>query len=186
MIGKAIVVLVAVAVVGVGTVAVADTTTVHDGDDTGSALDIADVTAGHARGHQLRYVISMEEPWSNSILTNEGARSEATGISLPLKLKRGEGVDAAIYIGLNEDESLYAEVAGPRGYGYARVWRSDERTLKLEFPERMLGRGLDSYKWKVSTSFTDPESADCGTDPDGSAITCFDDAPDAGFARHRL
>lgn len=184
MIGKATLVLVACMVMGAS--AAADTTTLHDGDDSGSALDIATVTAGHARGHQLRYVITMEEPWSNSILTNEGARSEATGISLPLKLKRGEGVDAAIYVGLNDDGSLYAEVFRSRSRGYARVWRSNRRTVKLEFPERMLGRGLDAYKWKVRTSFHDPDSADCGTDDDGSAITCFDDAPDTGFEQHRL
>ena len=70
--------------------------------------------------------------------------------------------------------------------GYARVGHPDATTLHIEFPRRMLGKGVTSFRWAGSSVYYDPDDPESGK-PVGDVVTpCPDNFPDAGSIRHSL
>jgi hypothetical protein len=89
-----------------------------------------------------------------------------------------------IQIDASRDGSLHAEVIDRRGWvvGYARIWRSSDRALRLEFPVSYLGKPRpDGYRWRVLTAFNRPNHPQCGFDGD-VYVLCGDKVPDAGWS----
>ena len=170
----------------VGTSAFADRVDRRDPDDTTGVLDVGLIAHGHDKVHfrtsggsytqkLLVHTITMRESWDNDLLRS------GNKLWVYFNLDRDGKQERSLLIRANPDGSLYGEMfAGPTGgsyvRGYARIWRPDDRTLKLAFPAFLLDSKLDTYRWRVYTAYSDPADPTC---------PCEDFAPDLRYLRHR-
>jgi hypothetical protein len=162
----------------------ADHRSAMDLDDSPSALDISSIRHGHAYRGVLVHRIETYEPWDNALL-------ESYYNSFTLGLQYGPNFRRFRYINIDAapDGSLSGEINHPREgrvLGYAKVWRTDDRSFKVAFPQRILSKDLRVYKWTVASSFHDDQVAECSSDGEGHVISCADRAPDGRLIRHKL
>jgi hypothetical protein len=159
-----------------------------DGDAT--SLDIESLSYGHrnndwapAEPRLLTLTLSMYEPWSNDVLID---RKETIGFHL--RVNRARCVNRVIILDTNPDGTPFALMLGGCGgpakfLGYLRMWRADDRTLKLDFPKSMLGRDPRRVAIRALTSNTGGE---CQRPSGESTEPCEDVVPDDGFLVHKL
>lgn len=129
----------------ISAVAFADSHTEEDGDDSNIALDVARAKHGHVwegGRRNLVHTFEMVETWTNDAISQHSLvlfiSADANG--------RAER-QAAIHV--NPDDSLYGRLWKEGDWkGYARVWRSNERTVKIIFPRSFIGAS-DFYRWRV-------------------------------------
>lgn len=117
--------------VGSALPAVADSSVTTDEQDTNDVMDLA--AAGHAHGSRaniLVHRITTHQAW-----TNTDFRGARIVFWLP---DQDRAPDRSLLVDLNPDDSLRAYMINNKGLllGYANVFRSAERTLKVEFPVR--------------------------------------------------
>ncbi len=155
-----------------GTPAFADAASVTDADDVADVMDMA--SAGH-RHAQLRGVVvhdlSTFEAWSSE---------DFTTAEWFFYLRDGDRfAERTVTVSLNPDGSFEAEVRGENGtfLGFANAYRSDDRTLSVELPARLLG--ARKYRWKAFLH------RPCSREPD---VECEPVPPDThrGRVRHVL
>lgn len=174
-----IVLLVAVglAAVTLATPAISDDVAVEDaaGDGNGS-VDLVSSTHGHGTvgspeafpgpglgGSVLVHEIESSDDWS----------FDGDLVELRMTSQRWEK-PRRLFVTANPDGSLTGAVfAGDRFRGYANVYAADASTLRVEFPESVLGRNVNAYDWRV---FGIGTGADDTLPPDR--------LPDAGSVRH--
>ena len=163
-----------------GGVAFADRQKVRDEDDSPGALDIRSVAHKHGERRLLVHNLSTYEEWSSSTL--EVGSQISWYFRYGGKLRR-TGITRAA-----EDGTLYTEIlkgSTNRILGFAKTWRPDAESVRIELPRRLLGRGVSQYRWYVTTVFHQDDHPDCGLD--GSAVVeCFDRAPDRGWILHDI
>jgi hypothetical protein len=178
-------------VLGMVTSASADNRSFNDPNDTDGPFDIASVLEGHRhprqeeRSNQLVHEMQMYEAWVN------GEASSYTSLEFQFNLDHDESVERTLRITPNADDSLYAVMTDRRDRvrGYARVWRPDDRTVRVVFPLRLLKAGIQSYRWRAYTYHGIPDGETCTihTTSPGPQKPCIDTAPDDfGFNRHDL
>lgn len=170
----------AVALILVATTpAAADRKVRVDPDDSTGALDIAEVAHNHNRG-LLTHRLTTYERWETSVLED--------GLS-DIYFDFFVG-DRYVYarVDVSPDGTLFGEMRNrdtERIIGFVKVWRPSKRKLRIEFPKRMLGRNVTSYRWSASTSFHRDGHETCGSGPH-IIIACIDYAPSRGYIRHSL
>lgn len=163
--------------------AFADTTTRTDGDDANGLLDLQSGTHTHLRRadsqrllvHELRtHEAWREREWGDSYVRVLFSTDDDPTWERQLYVARTGG-------------NFYAEMTSRRGkiVGYAKVFRPNRRTLRMEFPKALLPTGTDSYKWFATSVFSEPSHPDCGTQGD-VAVLCFDRLPNRGRITHHL
>ena len=188
------IVVVLAGVISLGGSVAADTTSVADGDDTPGALDISEAGHGHRRmfvpqGTQrlLKHTVRTHEEWGRRVLRGPSR------IEIEFYLGDGGRPQRNLFIDVDRHGFLYAKmivIGRKRGgtvLGYARVWRPDPHTVKVEFPKRLLWDGeLSSYRWRVRTEFVDPASEECPGMVTDVYVSCVDQAPDSRLILHQL
>jgi hypothetical protein len=202
--GKILVILAVAfyALVSPSPVGFADTNETTDADDTPSPFDIKVATHGHRRlenGQRLiAHQMEMWEPWDSDLLKEaevsqivfsydtNGRNTSSDPANRDLC---GFGFERILDIRIEEDGSLYAEMRNKKGRlaGYAKVWRPDDRSVRVEFKKRLLKRSLTRYRWCASTSFSDEDRSldQCGRSEDQSTI-CHDRVPEDRTVSHRI
>lgn len=151
-----------------------------DPQDTDEVMDMA--SAGHTRVSQmlrdrLKHTITTHEDWTNP---------EFQGAEFRFWLPDGDaGFDRSLYLDFNQDGSLRGSMLSQKGtfFGYANVYRSDDRSLAAEFPVRLLKKGTQRYRWKA---FLWPNP--CPDDGGGTEPSCIPPKPDTheGRVLHEL
>ena len=152
-------------------VAIADQRSVADEDDSGSQRiwDIAMITHSHAEQGStrlLRHTVTFYDDVSD---TNFDQGFNGSGITLYFEFDRDKsGPERTAYFGRNEDDSLFVAVADRRGgiRGFANWFQPEPKELVIEFPNSLLRRRLDAYKWKV-VAISGPPCEDTGAPADG-------------------
>lgn len=150
-----------------------------------AALDISAVSSGHdyVRGADnragiLHHRVETYDEWPDSLITDGPGR-----LSLLIQAR-----DESFSVGIlaNPDGSLYGRiVTGGRDLevaGYARVWRTDRRSIDVELPQSVVDRGerpLYSYDWRVLTS-----DERCSFQTGDVITSCYDLSPDTAFHTH--
>lgn len=198
----AMIVFVSAAVaVSVGPVS-ADFVEISDADENASALDIKFAQHRHRRQDRgkslLVHEVETYEAWDSSLLDTESVIASLIfhfdldgAYDAPIRALGfcGEGFERTLEVDVAPDGSLFAEMRRTHGpvYGYAKVWRPDNRTLRVSFPRRLLKRHLANYRWCVDTGYHDPSriADDCGASDDRE-VFCVDRAPDRRAKNHRL
>ncbi len=158
----------------------ADRLVVNDPEDTDGQLDVATISHGHRRRGIVVQSFSTFNRWDTATF-EDGSTFAYFSIWHSGDLKRRIYVDAA------PDGSLYAEISNANGrvLGYAKVWRPDDRSLRVEFPRRTLGRKVHRYRWNLVTTFHNESHPDCGSEGD-AVVLCGDVAPDQKRVLHDL
>ena len=158
---RAVLSLLMAATIALPTATFADTGRVEDARDREGPLDLKFATHGHRDG-RLSHRIGMHDGWRSRVLagrknwigiwisTNEPARVEGSERFVQVDYKRGRGLHATVYRGApGELEKV----------GSARVHRLSDRVVRVTFSRRLLGRGVDHYKWFIESS---AERSGCG------------------------
>ena len=156
--------------------AIADTSEIQDARDSGSTMDLASAAHGHGETPRvLRHSMSTFDPWTNE---------EFIYGHFYFWLRDGDrSPDRVLYFYRNPDDSFAGEVhvvvGGPDcgkalGYcelgafrGYAKAYRSDDRSLVAELPRHLLKKRLAVYRWKafLGQPCNAPEGAVCSPPP---------------------
>lgn len=161
--------------------ALADNVTRSDPDDSTGGLDIASIAHSHSEG-VLVHRFSTYEAWDTAVL-QDGLSYAKFNFFIDQRY-----ITATVDV--EDDGTLYAEIRNfrtQRIIGFAKVWRPDERSLRIEFPKRVLGRGVTSYRWSALTSFHQQGHESCDSDSETTTVVaCGDPAPTRGFITHRL
>lgn len=153
----------------------ADTASVEDPRDTGDVMDLAEATHGHDPDQKkvLVHTLATHDAWSNE----EFVRADLNFWGR----KQGHRFRRVLVVTSNPDGSFVASVyrAGSQHevgdfLGYGNAFRSDDRTLVIQLPKRLLKRGLDRYKWKAFLQY--PCSRTAG-------VTCSPPPPDTHIGR---
>ena len=164
-----------------GSPAAADTVARSDGEQTSGSLDIKAVSHGH-RGTRLTHTLRTYERWRNRAL-----RDDSSWIALIFD-RRPDSLDDDRYLRIDysKERGLYARMTtfgahGPGSFiGRVDVRRLTQRSVKVRFPKRFLGRSVSRYEWRAITSFEDTQA--CRSSPDSASQGgCLDYAP----GRHR-
>lgn len=151
------------------------------GAEAPGPLDIRSIGHSHEDRGLLVHSATTAESWSSSIL--QGGASTIEWFFLVKGEVRRAGITKAA-----EDGTLYTEmIRWPtnRILGFAKTWKPDEQTIQVEFPRRLLGRGVEKYRWYVQTIFHQPDHPECG-DAGGVRTKCYDRAPDRGSLGHSI
>jgi len=149
---------------------------VEDPRDTPDVMDLAEVEHGHRTtfggGYVLTHTLRTHDAWGDDLFY--GARWD---FFLP---DGDRAPDRSLLLGRNSDGSFSAEMENSRDViGFANVWRPDDRSIRVEFPRRLLGKRVKSYRWKLYLSYP------CSRDED---VQCEPTTPDTheGKILHRL
>ena len=150
-----------------------------------AALDVSAVSVRHdyVRGADnrapiLHHRVETYDEWPDSLITDGPGR-----LSLVVQAR-----DESFLVGIlaNPDGSLYGRITtGGRNLevaGFARVWRTDGRSIDIAFPQSVIDRGerpLYSYAWRVSTA-----DERCSFEEGDVISSCYDLAPDTGSHVH--
>lgn len=152
-----------------------------DPDDSQGTLDIAAIEHRHDSRALLVHTVSMYEPWDTTVL-EDGETQIRLFFYVRGRLTR------AMFVDVTPDGSLFGEVrnwGNAKVVGFAKVWRPDDTSIRIEFPRRLIQPHVARYGWSVGTSFHERGHPDC--DQSGSlVIVCSDQAPDLGRVRHEL
>lgn len=140
-------------------------------------MDFRRASFGHADGRRLQHGIATRERWKTKELggrhgvtiyfdfsTDDDARIERL-----LRVRRWNGE--------LRGRMFRGKYHRKRVPGAIRVWRPDRRSVKVRFPARLLGDGVEQYGWRVHWSNRRVACA-------GSCHTDF--APNRGWYEHRL
>lgn len=150
-----------------------------DKDDSKGQFDIHKVDHGHAGGGVLTHTIKTFEGWDKALLRNHASE-------WIFDLKVGQRILKVRVDVIDSDGSLFAEVTEDGTIiGYAKVWKPDAKSLRIQFPKRFLGEGIDSYRWFVQSTFNHSGDENCG-DSHGAILLCVDRAPNFGRIFHQL
>lgn len=163
----------------------ADTRVFHDANDTRSQLDFATVEQHHYRHPEsgqrmLAYTITFHDGWRVS-------RWGTARIEFDISTDEDRAMERQIYIDAPAG-NLVAEVRSPRSgfvHGYAKVTHPDKRTLYVQFPRKLLGRGVAGYRWSLFSAFHASGYDGCDSNQDAIPV-CTDRLPDTGSRRHTL
>jgi hypothetical protein len=144
------------------------------GDGNGS-VDL--LSAGHGQGRVDAGPFSGTGP-AGAVLSHDVESSDDwsfDGDLLELRMTSREWRrPRRLFVRANPDGSLTGLVfAGDLFPGYANVYETDSSTLRVEFPESVLGDEVRSYRWRVF-----------GMGTDGDDTLPPDRLPDAGSVRH--
>jgi hypothetical protein len=154
----------------------ADTKAIEDSRDEEQIVDPVEATHSHHESLRgvLVHTVRMAEPWEDGDLL---------GINMNIWLPdQDREPDRYVVLGFNADRSMSVTVynwsGGLRGHGNA--WMVDDRTIRIEFARRLLGRRLSHYRWKLTVSFrcNAPEGTVCAPQRDL--------VPDRGKVLHDL
>lgn len=165
---------------GMAVPVVANTITVEDPQEgTFAPIDVREARHGHASeeadfqfgGMVLVHKATMYEEWSNDQLESLELRMRSRRWSKPRRL----------FVARNQDGSLYGIIlSGDLLRGYARVDRTDPRTVRISFPKSTLGKDVRRYRWLMLA--TGPW--ECSPDVD-CAMPPPERVPDRGTILHR-
>lgn len=145
--------------------AAADHVSVADADDSLGRLDVKTAHHGHhttVTGRRLlKHRITTYETWRNVALSRDN-----TYVTFYLHPSDGKML-RWVRVHAKDDGTLIATMLkGPEPntdvIGPVRVWRHNRRSLTIAFPKRHLGKGVDSYRWDVLTSWQVSGSDSCG------------------------
>ncbi len=141
-------------------------------------IDFDRVTFGHGpKARVLQHGIRTRERWKTKDM---GGRH---GVTIYLELDvDGDRASERLLRMRRKDGELWARMFRGKDYrkeiGPAlRVWRPDRRSIKVRFPLRLLGDGVDRYRWRAGWTQR-------GVACPGSCHTDF--APRRGWFEHRL
>lgn len=119
-------------------------------DDT-DYMDFRRVSFGHGEtSHRIRHGLETRKPWKAKRLGGRFGTTLAFEFNLDgdrrperqLRIRRREGkLRAAVFRG---------ERWRKRVRGWVHVWRPDRRSARVEFDSRLLGEGVDSYRWRAT------------------------------------
>lgn len=134
--------------------ALADTRSVRDGvDERAAPLDIRSIGHGHDARRRLVHRVTMREPWRLRAL-RPGRGELALLFDLDGKIVDGHGLEfeRALVVWAGGGR-LHAEMRTPRNrvLGRVKVWRPNNRTVKVAFRKALLRRGLVEYHWFART-----------------------------------
>lgn len=162
--------------------ALADTRTFADANDTVGKLDIASITQGHARapsgGHLLTYTMRTYEGWSE-----DGFGSGSLEMFFSTD---GDAAHERVLTVRRQEGELVGSIQRYRDgadLGDATVVHPDRRTVRISFRRRLLGRGLEQYRWMLFASFARPGFDGCNANGN-PIIYCLDRHPESGRRRH--
>jgi hypothetical protein len=189
--------LIALAILALSAPAWSDRESVSDtqGDNTdpeghSTHLDIASLSFGHrqnpstpAEPRELTLRVDMFEPWTNEVLVD---RNET--VTFHIRVNKARCINRVLDIRLTPDGNLYGDMIGGCGgpakfFGYVRVWRPNDRSLKVAFPRSMLGPRAERFGVRVLTSNTRGE---CQRPSGESTEPCEDVAPEDSLLIHEL
>ena len=165
-----------------------------DPDDSPSPLDIVAARHSHrttdSGGIILTFRVVTYETWEDSLLEGPGV------IAVEFNLPGGNPVDRCLLVRKREVRPGFFRLQGRM---YARciffedlvgvtnkVTRSDEHSLRVSLPIRLLGKTVDAYRWRMVTAYEDENSEECQPpDPhgDGGYGACTDVS---AWTRHAL
>lgn len=129
---------------------------------------------GRFGGSVLVHDVTMYDAWSNDQLHSIELRLTSRDWRHPRQL----------FVARNDDGTFYGTIwTRDRLRGYARVYRSDDRTLRIMFPKSALGENVHRYRW--AAVMTGPW--ECPSEPGGPvcAPPPPERVPDRGSVLHR-
>ena len=133
--------------------ALADRRTVADGvDERAAPLDIASIGHGHDPRGRLVHRVTMQDSWRLRALRPR--RGElALLFDLDGKLIDGHPEFERAIVIWTSGGRLRAQMRGVRSQvlGRVKVWRPNNRTVKVAFRKALLRRGLAEYHWFART-----------------------------------
>ncbi len=155
----------------------------REGDGSGS-VDL--VRASHAHGSATSGPGFGEEFGGSVIVHDIQSADEWTfdGDVIEVRMtSRRWDVARRLFVHSNPDGSLTGVVFRRDTFrGYANVYTPDATTLRIEFPESILGEDVRAYQWRVFG--TGAGGAGCGEGVDCS-LPPPDRLPDEGSVQHR-
>jgi hypothetical protein len=174
--------LIAAVTLGVAGLAVANTKSVNDKQESAdNTLDIKSASAGHA-GKKLKHEVVLWDALPGNFhgqvcvdVTGErggGTSGDLRNYAICIKNKRQERVDVV-------------QIQTGKVKGHARVKYPDPDTVRFVFRKKVIGKP-NKYFWRADTVFSSSsKNGDCPKNPQG--YSCFDSAPDPGNeVKHRL
>lgn len=113
-------------------------------------IDFDRVTFGHGRTHrELRHGLHTRERWKTRDM---GGRHGVT-IYFDFDTNDNRSPDRRLRVRRKHGELLAQMYRGKyfrkKLGGPLRVWRPDRRSIKIRFPVRLLGKGLEDYGWQA-------------------------------------
>ena len=155
------------------------TSELADPDDTPGPLDISSISHSHSE-RRLVHTITTHEGWDPLLLARPNA-------FFSLSFYFDGDLQRYVHVASSPDGTMYGEVRhwdGETVLGYAKVWKPDVATLRIEFPKRTLGREVIKYAWDGLSVYGAAEHEEC----DGATAFCIDEVPARGSRRlvHRL
>ena len=154
--------------------ALADTVQVDDPRDSGK-IDVATATHSHgsvAGGVTLRYTVVTYNDWTSEDLSV---------FRFTFKRRQWE-TRRYLQIRPEEDGTLTATMWADRRFrGFAHLTRPDARTLQIDFPKSLLGRGFSQYRWSL---YANQHSVCDAHPPDQCGGLPPDNVPDTGTVLH--
>ena len=171
----------------------ADRAALHDRNDAFGRLDVRTITQGHldtSARRMLLHRIDTFGTWDKDSLRHEGAYIHilftTDADNRPERMLNVDTVDNRL---VAEMRSWRKKGVGETIYGHARVSRPDNKSVRVVFPRKLLGRGVDEYGWHVDTQFHKAGHPHCGTER-GVIVVCPDSAPNDtkpyAYLRHQL
>ncbi len=151
------------------------------GDGSGSV----DLLAGSHGHRSVEGGAGFRERLGGSVIVHDIESADDwtfDGDSLELRLTSGRWrVARRLFVNANPDGSLTGVVFTRDLFrGYANVYRLNATTLRIEFPESVLGEDVRSYRWRI---FGTGAADDCGEGFD-CEIPLPDRLPDLGSVLH--
>ncbi len=135
--------------------ALADRRSVADEvDERAAPLDIASIGHGHDARGRLVHRVAIRQPWRLRAL-RPGRGELALLFDVDGRLVGGHPRFERALVIETRSGRLHAEMRGRRNHqrvlGRVKVWRPDNRTVKVAFPKALLRRGLAEYHWFART-----------------------------------
>ncbi len=175
---RAVSLVLTMALLSVGGVAVADSVSVRDGNDVSSFLDIAGASHGHTTAadqpRKLKHSAWTHDAWKVRHLRN------CEGIYFHFAW---DGSLQRVVRVFFRDGELQAHMFDARTrelIGEVGVSRRNRRDATVKFSRDLFAPGLESYRWRVLAAST------VGAPCESGYPQFIDEAPNNGWRRHNL
>ena len=154
--------------------ALAHTSTVLDGDETPSPLDIVYARQSHGPDRSLAFKVGTYEEWSNEVVAGG---SGWLGVAFDVDMAPNRQEDRVLFVSQEQGQlrgRLYKSESWifptPELVGEVEVARPDTHSFRAVVPRWMLGRKRDSFRWHATSSFEDESREGCEPPPEGQIV----------------
>lgn len=180
-------------VVGAAAPGLADSGSLHDGNDAYGRLDVKTISFGHRKAGGTRRLVHRMDTYGT--FNRDSLSQDGSYIHFLFTTDGDNRPERALVVDVEDGRWVATMHSWRRGdvgehvYGRAHVSRPNNRSVVVVFRRALLGSNVTEYGWHVDTSYHHTGHPHCGNDK-GFVIVCPDAAPDDthpyAYLRHRL